>query len=365
LSRSIEDLLGVRTRRAATGPAPTFSFLFFSDVRRDVSTAQKYQFMRDITLFADREGFSAVYIPERHFNEFGAIYANSAVVAAYLIPDTKRVRFRTAGVSLPLHHPAEVVEWWAMNDVLSNGRVDLGFGSGWSKADFILAPANYATRREICADLIPVVQRLWRGEAVAFPGPEGESVSVRVYPRPIQPELNVWLLATQNDAAFVQAGARGYNVFTMLYGFDFAALARKIELYRNARQEAGHDGATGIVSLMLHTFVHPDATLVRRAVEQPLKEYIRTSLSQHLAASLTRSAAAPGDVDEAQILDYAFERYFCTSGIFGPPELASRIVDEALGAGVNDIACLVDFGVQYPLVMESLRHLKTLVERYQ
>lgn len=275
----IEDILAVQQNRPVermqkTNRDISFSFLFFSDVRKDIRDARKYEFMKDIALFADREGFEAIYIPERHFYEFGSIYANSAVMAAYLIPQTKRIRFRTAGVSLPLHHPAEVVEWWAMNDILSNGRIDLGFGTGWNKPDFIFSPDNYEDRKQICWDRIPIVQKLWRGETVVFPGAGGEQVPVAVYPRPVQKELNVWLLATKNDDSFIHAGEKGYHVFTMLYGMDLEAMAKKIALYRDARTKAGYDPETGVVSLMLHTMLHKDAETVASAVEQPFKKYI-------------------------------------------------------------------------------------------
>ena len=174
------------TQREPGRQSMRFSFLFFSDVCKDVDDASKYAFMREVTLFADCAGFEAVYLPERHFHEFGSIYANPAIMAAHLIPQTARIRFRTAGISLPLHHPAEVVEWWAMNDVLSNGRIDLGFGSGWSRQDFIYAPGNYADRRQICTDTIPVVQRLWRGDSVSSSGPGGSPVPARVFPLPLQ-----------------------------------------------------------------------------------------------------------------------------------------------------------------------------------
>ena len=175
------------TQQAPGRPRMRFSFLFFSDVCKYVDDASKYAFMREVTLFADCAGFEAVYLPERHFHEFGSIYANPAIMAAHLIPQTARIRFRTAGISLPLHHPAEVVEWWAMNDVLSNGRIDLGFGSGWSRQDFIYAPGNYADRRQICTDTIPVVQRLWRGDSVSFSGPGGTPVPVRDFRGPCRP----------------------------------------------------------------------------------------------------------------------------------------------------------------------------------
>nr|AAR19305.1 putative oxygenase [symbiont bacterium of Paederus fuscipes] len=365
----IEQLLGV-SKGLSTG-APTknsmrFSFLFFSDVRKDISDSQKYDFMRNVTIFADRAGFEAIYLPERHFHEFGSIYANSAVMAAHLIPQTERIRFRTAGISLPLHHPAEVVEWWAMNDVLSKGRVDLGFGSGWNKQDFVFSPDSYEDRRQICSRNIPVVQKLWRGEAVSFPGPGGEPVSITVFPRPLQPELNVWILVTQNDEGFIHAGRQGYNIFTMLYGNNLAVMQKKIELYRQARREVGLDPAQGVITLMLHTMLLADKGRVERAVEVPFKSYIKSSLDAHMKAKVDQRGGTPlSETEKGKMLEYAYRRYFKTAAIFGTLRDGEEIVDQAHAVGVDEIACLVDFGVDYPLVMESLTHLEQLLDRYR
>ncbi|QUW65356.1 LLM class flavin-dependent oxidoreductase [Pseudomonas synxantha] len=225
---SVEQLLGLGVTNAARAPRqPAFSLLFFSDVREDISASEKYEFARSLTLFGDAQGFEAVYFPERHFHEFGAIYPDSAVMAASLIPQTRHIRFRTAGISLPLHHPARVVESWSMNDVLSGGRVDLGFGSGWSRPDFLLAPHAYEDRREVMWQRIEQVRRLWAGERLSFPGPGGDPVSVVTFPRPLQTSLNVWILVAQNTESFIAAGKAGFNVFTMLYGIDLPDLAEK------------------------------------------------------------------------------------------------------------------------------------------
>lgn len=369
---TVEDVLNVQGNAQATLSnkglkKPTFSLLFFSDVRSDVSDKRKYEFMKDIVLFADREGFEAVYFPERHFYEFGSIYANSAIISAYLIPMTKHIRFRTAGVSLPLHHPAEVVEWWAMNDILSNGRVDLGFGTGWAKPDFIYSPDNYQHRKEICWERIPVVQKLWRGETVVFPGAGGEEVPVTVYPRPIQDELNVWLLATKQDDSFIHAGKMGYNVFTMLYGMDLEGMREKVALYRTARREAGYDVPSGVVSLMLHTMVHKDGATVKGAVEGPFKNYIKSSMEAHVKAWYEgRPAGSLPDEDEKkQIVEYAYQRYYTSGAIFGTVDEGRRVVDHALEIGVNEIVCLLDFGVDYDLVRDSMQYLKDLISGYR
>jgi natural product biosynthesis luciferase-like monooxygenase protein len=369
MTQTIEQLLGIRPaadRPTQARAAMRFSLLFFSDVRKDVTDAEKYAFMRDIALFGDEAGFEAVYLPERHFHEFGSIYANPAIAAAHLIPQTNRIRFRTAGVSLPLHHPAEVVEWWAMNDVLSRGRVDLGFGSGWAKEDFILSPHSYEDRRRICSESISIVQKLWRGETVEFPGPGGQKVPVAVYPRPLQPELNVWLLVTQNDGGFVHAGRQNYNVFTMLYGNNLDAMAKKVALYRTARREAGLDPAAGTITLMLHTLMLDDRAQVQKAVEAPFKDYIRSSLDAHVKAAADEAGvAALGEAEKAKMLDYAYQRYFQSGAVFGTVEDGKRVVDQAIAAGVDEIACLVDFGVDYATVRNSLSHLGRLAALYR
>ncbi|MEZ4708745.1 MAG: hypothetical protein R3A44_16165 [Caldilineaceae bacterium] len=44
-------------------------------------------------------------------------------------------------------------------------------------------------------------------------------------------------------------------------------------------------------------------------------------------------------------LDYAFERYFQTSTLMDTPQRCLALVDRLQGIGVNEIACLIDFGV--------------------
>lgn len=364
---SIHELLGIGPVTSGGTSSPIrFSLMFFSDTRADVPPADKYGFVRDLTLFGDQEGFEAVYLPERHFHEFGAIFPNPALMAASLIPQTKHIRFRTAGISLPLHHPAEVVEWWAMNDVLSGGRVDLGFGSGWHKSDFIYAPENYARRREIMSERIKTVECLWNRERMRFPGPGGEEAEIAVYPRPVQRKLNVWVLVAQNDEGFVYAGEQGYNVFTMLFGNDLEAMRAKVKLYREARRRAGHDPSTGVVSLMLHTLIGENLQQVRERVKAPFTDYVRSSMGAHLQAGLPKAAGATFDAGQhEQILEYAVERYLTSAALFGSVEDGARMVDHAIDVGVNDIACLMDFGVDYRVVKDSLPYLKRLRAMYR
>ena len=60
------------------------------------------------------------------------------------------------------------------------------------------------------------------------------------------------------------------------------------------------------------------------------------------------------------LLEYAFERYYETSGLFGTPQRCLAMVDKLSEAGVDEIACLIDFGVATDTVLAHLPHLKGL-----
>ena len=73
--------------------------------------------------------------------------------------------------------------------------------------------------------------------------------------------------------------------------------------------------------------------------------------------------SAPLSDDEMDaLLDHAFKRYYGTSALFGTPERCLALVDKVQAAGVDEIACLIDFGVAPATVLEHLNDLKALMD---
>jgi natural product biosynthesis luciferase-like monooxygenase protein len=334
-----------------------FSLFYFSSNAAEFAS-DKYQLLIEGAKFADERGFTAVWIPERHFHAFGGIYPNPSVLASALAMVTKRIRLRAGSVVLPLHHPVRVVEEWSVVDNLSQGRVDLAFARGWNPNDFVLAPDRYTDRTEILQSDINVIQKLWRGESISLTNGVGQDTAVNVYPLPCQPELPLWVTCSGGKERFIEAGAMGANVLTALLFQPIEALAEKIALYRQTREKHGHDPNTGHVTLMLHTFVGEDIATVREQVRQPFTEYLRNSIDlwRQDAKKLDELTAE----EQENVLAYAFERYFQTSALFGTPDTCSKMVAHLNEIGVNEIACLIDFGVESDAVMSSLHSLKHL-----
>ena len=277
--------------------------------------------------FADEHGFAAVWTPERHLHEFGALYPNPSVTSAALAMITRRVQIRAGSVVAPLHSPIRIAEEWSVVDNLSNGRVAISFASGWMPEDFVLSPANYENRKEVMVQHLDLVRRLWRGEPVAMKSPLGKDVPVRIYPRPVQKELPVWLTAAGNPETFELAGRLGINLLTHLLGQTIEELSDKVSLYRQAWRKAGHAGS-GQVALMLHTFVGESLEAVRATVRPPLIEYLRSStdlikgyawafspFKHHHGRQDDIDFAALSKPELDALLEHAFERYFETSGL--------------------------------------------------
>jgi 8-amino-7-oxononanoate synthase len=346
---------------SSPGSSAEFSLFFFSSDAEDDAT-DKYGLFLESAAYADRHGFRAVWTPERHFHRFGGLFPNPSVLSAAIAATTQRIRIRAGSVVLPLHNPVRTAEEWSVVDNLSGGRVDIAFAVGWNPDDFVFAQEAYEARERVMYDSMDRVRRLWRGESIALPNGKGAQTQVRIFPAPVQPELPVWITCSGGAERFKQAGEIGANILTALLFQDVDELRTKLDAYREARAAHGHDPHAGHVTLMLHTLLGADQDSVRNLVEAPFKRYLRDSVDLWRRGSATLDSLS--DAEQSAALDFAFERYYHASALFGTPEHASRLVARLVAAGVNEIACLVDFGADKAQVLHSLRYLGDLKDRW-
>src|SRR5580765_6766791 len=333
-----------------------FSLFFFS-ADGTATKEGRYNFLLECVRFADRNGFSAVWTPERHFQTFGGLYPNPSVLSAALAMITERVQIRAGSLVLPLHNPVRVAEDWALVDNLSHGRTAISFATGWHEHDYVIAPTNFEDRRELMFQNISLVRRLWAGEDVEIAGVGGKKVAVRTLPRPVQQELPFWVTVA-STRTWQRAGEVGANVLTA-FSTSLEELRENIAGYRKARMENGHDPRTGIVSLMLHTYLGTDLNQVREIVKEPLKAYLQTYINQFRPMA-GDSVVDPSSAEMQSLLEAVFEHYFEQSSLLGTPDKCAAIIEKVAAAGVNDLACLLDFGLDHETTMEGLRHLAEL-----
>ncbi|MFD7626291.1 LLM class flavin-dependent oxidoreductase [Streptomyces sp. NPDC059851] len=340
-----------------------FSLFYFANDSAAPGT-DPYRLLLSGARFADERGFTAVWTPERHFHPFGGLYPNPSVAGAAVAAVTERVGIRAGSVVAPLHHPLRIAEEWAVVDNLSGGRVGLSFASGWHAVDFALRPENYEDRRSVLIETVEQVRALWRGEEMTVQDGAGRPASVRSYPRPVQPELPFWITSAGGVETFRDAGRTGAGVLTHLLGQDLDELTEKIAAYREEyAARPGADG-TGHVALMVHTYLDEDDAAARSAVREPLCAYLRSSLGLILGSGAGgRRRIDPAKLKEKDIdflVERSFERYYDEGGLLGQVDKARAQVERIRAAGVDEIACLIDFGVPDEQVLAGLEHLDRL-----
>ncbi|MGI9316036.1 MAG: MupA/Atu3671 family FMN-dependent luciferase-like monooxygenase [bacterium] len=347
-----------------------FGLFYFANHEGDSEDQDKYSLILNSAKWADKNGFVRLWTPERHFHTFGGLSPNPSVLACGLAAITENVQICSGSVVLPLHDPIRVAEEWAVVDNISQGRVGLGVACGWVPNDFVISEnqANFDSRKKVFADNIEILQKLWRGESRSVTNPQGEDIQVQTLPRPIQSEVPIWITAAANPETFRQAGEMGVNLLTHLLGQSVNELADKIVTYREAWLAAGHEGE-GTVTLMLHTLIGDNDEEVHDIVRDPMKKYLAGSLNlaaAHLESVLFLKNPDEIEVEELtpevvdQVLEASFEKYFHMSGLFGSYEKCLDMVDKIEEIGVDEIACLIDFGVDENTVLSGLENLNVV-----
>jgi natural product biosynthesis luciferase-like monooxygenase protein/amino acid adenylation domain-containing protein len=340
-----------------------FSLYFFGDYP-DEQQHDKYALITAAARFADRHGFHALWLPERHFTSFGALFPNPSVLAAALAAQTERVRLHAGSVVLPLHHPVRVAEEWSVVDNLSGGRVGLCVASGWHATDFALAPENFGSHRDLMYSHLDTVRRLWAGEAVEVTSGSGDVVAVRTHPRPVQDVPPTYVAVVGNPDSYRRAATEDLGVVTNLMSQSVDDLAANVALYRRTRAEHGLDPAAGRVVVLVHTYLGDDLDHVRQEAFAPFCAYLRSSLS--LFDQVTTSLGVEIDLagtpeeDVEFLLGQAYRRYCESRALIGTVDSCADVVRDLVAAGADEIACFVDFGVAEDRVLAALPALDTL-----
>lgn len=336
----------------STGRAPDFSLFFFSSQPGESS----YRVLLEAARLADALGFNAVWTPERHFHEFGGPFPNPALTASALAVSTKRIQIRAGSLVLPLHNAIRAAEDWAVVDNLSGGRAGIAIASGWHREDFALAPDAYEQRREIMFSGIDTLRRLWRGDSVQVAGSQGAH-EVRIFPRPVRGQLPLWLSAASSPATFEAAAKIGAGVLTHLLSQEPQELAQNIARYRAIAAEKAH------VVLMLHAFVGESEAHALRVAADPFKAYLSSSVDLARSTVSEPAVASASDADRDTIVAQSLSRYLDRASLIGGVESCLRRAGQFRDLGVDEIACLVDFGVDDTALLEAIPRLNHVREQ--
>jgi len=191
----------------------------------------------DEHLLCDDLGVNIVSI--EHHSGINSLYGASTMILGIIARQTKNVRILSLGTLVSVRpDPVRIAEEYATADVLSRGRLEIGFvKSGDSEMVSGNAnPVGYVDRFWEAMDVIKLALTSHDGP-VSYEGKHFTHRHINIWPGPYQrPHPRFWA-ATGDPETSAELGRRGYINALVLRGPE--ASKRAFDSYRKARQEAG------------------------------------------------------------------------------------------------------------------------------
>jgi alkanesulfonate monooxygenase SsuD/methylene tetrahydromethanopterin reductase-like flavin-dependent oxidoreductase (luciferase family) len=252
--------------------------------------------------------------------------------------ETQRIRLGSAIAVLPFHHPVHVAEHYALVDILSNGRLEFGVGSGYLQHEFTGFGVPPDEKSERFEEALDVVLRAWSGATFSHHGRYFQLGELHLQVTPVQqPHPPVFVGILRAESAY-RVGRQGRQVMGVPYTAvdHLAEMAEVIASFRRGYAEAGCDPSQARVPMALHTFVAETDAEAERLARPALERYVRTRLY----------ARRDRQWDELRAGRLA---------AIGSPETVIESLRVLETAGATDVLCLMDFGgLDQPAVLGSM-----------
>ena len=305
------------------------------------SQAGRHRMWVDLGVHAEALGFSGVFFGEHH----GSSYILSAphMLLAAVAARTTRVRLGTAVSLLPTSDPVRIAEDFATLDLLSDGRAEIGLGTGITEHTFRLFDRAVEHAAELSAEHLELLQRLWVEPRVTWAGrrrPPFEDFELQ--PRTVSGRPIPIHRATATSLATAEAAGRaGHRLMVMTIVGSFADAGPLTRAYRAAYRASGHDPAGMGVTAVAYVHVQADGARARDYWAPFLRRYRAfvggLTVSKGATQGIRAVAAAHPGMDplaprEADIVG-------------DPAEVADQIrAAHAAAGGFDNLLCYFDVG---------------------
>lgn len=222
---------------------------------------------------ADKAGFEVVWAAEHHALEM-TIAPNPFQLMTWWAMHTSNIRVGCGVANASYWHPINLAGEAAMVDLLSDGRLELGLGSGAYQREFdrMHPGLDQKDSHQFMQEMLPLVRKLWQGD-VAHDGAKWQFPTSTSCPKPLQDEVPMWV-AARSPGTFDYAVANDCNVMCWPLTLPMSEAVKYKAQLDEAIAKAG--GWNRTFALMRHTAVYEteaDRNAVLSAVRSALGRF--------------------------------------------------------------------------------------------
>ena len=299
--------------------------------------AEFYNELEEQARLAEEMGFYSFWIAEHHFHEYGAV-PRPSILLSVIGAKTKVIKLGSAVAVLPFDNPLRAAEDFAMLDIISGGRLELGVGSGYLQHEFEGFGIDVQERRERFDESLSIIRCSWQGERFSAAGKFFTVNKVKLNVQPMNPEsVPIFIAVLRNEAAkFV--GRQKFGMMMIPYATTerIEELADTCAIYRSEFAANGGAPENARIQFGLHCYCAPTTEEARTFARPYMDRYVRTRLyakQRCFDELIDKNLIAVGDPEEVLRVARLYEK-----------------------AGLTDFLMLMNFGgLPHEQVKESIR----------
>jgi alkanesulfonate monooxygenase SsuD/methylene tetrahydromethanopterin reductase-like flavin-dependent oxidoreductase (luciferase family) len=256
-------------------------FDFFSERQNELTY---YQDTLDLMIYAEKLGFDSGWVGEEHFYSLG-ICPSPPLFLAALARATTRLRLGTAVSVLTLEHPLRKAEDFAMLDILSGGRLNVGIGKGVYPKHFEGLRVSMQDMRARYEEALEILERAWTQESFSYEGQFWQIPEISLSPKPLQKPHPPLYRSIASPEAFEPAGAKGHGALFVPWLTPETRLKEGMTCYRAALRAHGHQAVPPSV-FVFFLFVDPDYRQALAEARDTTARYVELILDSVFPAGL-------------------------------------------------------------------------------
>jgi probable LLM family oxidoreductase len=224
----------------------------------DRAAAQRMQELLEMARLADETGLDVLALGEHHRPDF--IISAPEVILAAVAAQTQHIRLSSAVTVLSSADPVRTFQNFATVDLISNGRAEILAGRGSFIESFPLFGYDLKDYDALFIEKLKLLLEINKSELVTWKGKHRPDIANKgVYPRPLQPQLPIWIGVGGTPASVVRAGEMGLPLTIAILGGAPAQYVAFTDLYRQAYRDAGHDEAQQQIAINCHFHIAEDS----------------------------------------------------------------------------------------------------------
>ena len=224
----------------------------------------------------------------------------------FVAAHTRNVRLGTSVLVLPYHQPILLARRLATLDVLSNGRLEICGGVGWSRDEFEAMGVSFERRGARTDEMIEALLAIWSQDPVKFEGQFYHIPEAKIGPKPIQQPRPPFYLAGFGQYTFdrIARFADGWNPAVVR---DFDSFEAQVNQLQESAARAGRQPLE-VVLLTVPFVMENSIGHVRRPLmgtldelREDLNRLARTGVT-HIIFSLPEMSSTPGSTIDSALL---------------------------------------------------------------